>query len=76
MMAASNTQLSTTAQPERITPTAEILSRACMCKSTLIRLENAGLFPRRQLIGKRKKGLLESVFAAWLASRAPTDTAQ
>lgn len=61
---------------ERITPTSEILIRASMCKSTLIRLEKAGLFPKRQTIGKRKKGLPESVFNAWLASRAPADTAQ
>lgn len=74
-MAARNTQL-TSAQAECITFTSEITRRSGLSKSTIIRLEKTGLFPKRQVIGLRKKGLPESVFAAWLASRAPTDTAQ
>ena len=74
-MASCNTQF-TSAQSERITFTSEIIQRSGLSKSTLCRLERKGLFPIRQAIGLRKKGLPESVFAAWLASRAPADTAQ
>ena len=70
-----NTQI-TSAQHERITFTSEIILRSGLSKSTLCRLERKGLFPTRQAIKKKKKGLPESVFAAWLASRAPADTAQ
>jgi predicted DNA-binding transcriptional regulator AlpA len=75
-MAAINTQLSTNiqAEPERIVSTSEITQRSGLSKSTLCRLERKGLFPKRQAIGLRKKGLPESVFAAWLATRAPADT--
>lgn len=61
---------------DRIVPTSEIVKRANLSRSSIIRLENQGLFPKRQLLGLRKKGLPESVFTAWLASRAPADTAQ
>lgn len=74
-MASRNTQF-ISAQPECIAFTPEITRRSGLSKSTIIRLEKAGLFPKRQVIGLRKKGLPESVFAAWLASRAPTETAQ
>lgn len=62
--------------PDHIVLTSDIVIRTQLSVATIRRLENAGLFPRRQLIGKRQKGLPESVFAAWLASRAPADTAQ
>ncbi len=77
-MASRNTQLLTSiqAEPERITFTPEIILRSGLSKSTLCRLEKKGLFPTRQAIGLRKKGLPESVFAAWLASRAPAESAQ
>jgi predicted DNA-binding transcriptional regulator AlpA len=70
-----NTQI-TSAQHERITYTAEIIRRSGLSKSTICRLERKGVFPIRQAIGLRKKGLPESVFAAWLASRAPAATAR
>jgi predicted DNA-binding transcriptional regulator AlpA len=73
---ATNQNPSTAITSERFVPTNEILVRTTLCKSTILRLEKAGLFPKRQIIGKRKKGLPESVFTAWLASRAPADTAQ
>ncbi|TXH66679.1 MAG: AlpA family phage regulatory protein [Thiothrix sp.] len=72
----TNKNPSNATTPERFVPTSEILARTSFCKSTILRLEKAGLFPKRQIIGKRKKGLPESVFIAWLASRAPADTAQ
>lgn len=74
-MASRNTQF-ISAQPECIAFTPEITRRSGLSKSTIIRLEKAGLFPKRQVIGLRKKGLPESVFAAWLASRAPAESAQ
>lgn len=74
-MASRNTQF-TGAQAECIAFTPELTRRSGLSKSTIIRLEKAGLFPKRQLIGLRKKGLPESVFAAWLASRAPAATAR
>lgn len=61
---------------DRIVPTSEIVKRANLSRSSIIRLEHQGLFPKRQLLGLRKKGLPESVFTAWLASRAPADKAQ
>lgn len=61
---------------ECIIYTSGIVQQSGLSRSTIIRLERQGLFPRRHTIGLRKKGLPKSVFVAWLASRAPTDTAQ
>lgn len=49
-----------------ITCTPEIVSRSGLSESTIRRLEKKGLFPKRQTIGLRKKGLPESVFTEWL----------
>ena len=46
--------------------TPEIVSRSGLSESTIRRLEKKGLFPKRQAIGLRKKGLPESVFTEWL----------
>jgi predicted DNA-binding transcriptional regulator AlpA len=73
-MAALNISSTHTPTPDRITDTREILTRMNVSSDTLRRLEKKGLFPKRQTIGLRKKGLPESVFAAWLATRAPADT--
>ena len=54
-----------------ITCTPEIVSRSGLSESTIRRLEKKGLFPKRQTIGLRKKGLPESIFAAWLKSCSP-----
>lgn len=45
-------------------------------RSTLERWEKQGLIPPRIKIGKRRRVMLRTTFDAWLASRAPTDTAQ
>lgn len=75
-MTVLNNSSTATSAPERIASTEEIITRMGISTDTLRRLEARGLFPKRQVIGLRKKGLPESVFAAWLASRAPTEPAQ
>lgn len=45
-------------------------------RSTLERWEKQGLIPSRIKIGKRRRVMLRTTFDAWLASRAPADTAQ
>jgi prophage regulatory protein len=45
---------------DRIIDLNEVKSRVSLSRSTIRRLELAGLFPRRRKIGRRKVGWLES----------------
>lgn len=62
------------------TPTTIATDDICVAlnihRSTLERWEKQGLIPPRIRIGKRRRVMLRTTFDAWLASRAPTDTAQ
>lgn len=62
------------------TPATISTNRICTAldihRSTLERWEKQGLIPPRIKIGKRRRVMLRTTFEAWLASRAPADTAQ
>lgn len=61
-------------QHDFMNSTAAICARLDISRSTLERWERQGLIPKRQQLGLRKKGLLESVLTAWLETRASSST--
>jgi prophage regulatory protein len=57
-------------QPQdRLLPTAVVLDRVCMSKTSLYRMINSGEFPKPVPVGRNRVGFLESEVNAWIESR-------
>lgn len=53
----------------RLIRTAEVLARTGLSRTTIWRLERAGLFPARRRLGPNSVGWLESEIDEWVAGR-------
>ncbi len=67
----ATTEIATDLQalPDMILTAAQVLKIVGVNRSTLFRWEQAGLFPRRVLLGKRRVGWLAREVLEWLEQR-------
>ena len=55
--------------PLKLLPTAEVLARTCMSKSTLYAKMSRGEFPKPVPVGERVRGWPEHEIDAWIEER-------